>query len=93
MLGPNMFVLWYEGTLHSGAKSRPVAEADDIDQAATLSPNIPSNINGRSNGETMLIFHRTDLRLFYISGRRPHHNLVDEFQGPDKQMAPAFIGL
>ena len=87
-----MFVLWYEGTLHSGAKSRSIAKADEIGQVVTLLTNVPSNANGRKTGETMFTLHRTDMRLIFIAGRRPHHNLADERQYQNKQMVPAFIG-
>ena len=65
ILGTNMFILWHEGTLHSRAKSRHIAEADDIEQAATLLPNVPSSANERPTGEVMLTLHRTDLKLLF----------------------------
>ena len=64
ILGANMFVLWREGILHSGAKLRTLAEADDIGQGTTLSPNATSSANGRPTGETILVLHRANLRLF-----------------------------
>ena len=51
ILGSNIFIWWHEGTLHIGEKSIPLAEADDIGQATTLSPNVLSSANGRHNCE------------------------------------------
>ena len=64
IIGPNMFVLCHEGKLHSGENLIPIAEANDIGQAATLLHNVRSSANGRPSSETMLTLHRTDLRLF-----------------------------
>ena len=67
ILGLSIFVLLHEGMLHSGAKSIPIIEADEIGKAAPLSPNISSSANERPSGETMLTLHRTDLRFFFIA--------------------------
>ena len=64
---PTCFVLWYEGILYSGAKSRDVVGADDIEQVATVSSNVSSSANGRPTNEIVSKFHRGDLRLLFLS--------------------------
>ena len=92
IFGPNILILWHEGTLYSGAKLRYMVEADDMGQVATILYSVPSSINGRPTSDTISTSYRKYFIIFFIAERRIFHKKVDAPQGPDKQMVPAFIG-